>query len=185
MKDGLVKGGDPNHRHIPHGLAPLHRLCQPNRTADRIEIAKLLLEHGTTIDIRSIARGSTPADVGGQTPLDLAAFNSCLELATFFLSRGADVHAMDDRDYTPLHFAAVGGDIKLAELLLEHDLHPGVNFTNVELNRVVAALGACRGIRPSAARPKGVNLVLLDPANANPTVTITLRNLSLKRISIS
>ena len=124
MKDELAKGGDPNHRHTPHGLAPLHRLCQPNRTADRIEIAKLLLEHGTTIDIRSIARGSTPADVGGQTPLDLAAFNSCLELATFFLSRGADVHARDDRDYTPLHFAAVGGDIKLAELLLEHGANP-------------------------------------------------------------
>lgn len=60
---------------------------------------------------------------------------------------------------------------------------PVVSFTNVELNRVVSALGAlAEEFDPSAAKPKGVNLVLIDPANANPTVTITLRNLTLKRI---
>ena len=60
---------------------------------------------------------------------------------------------------------------------------PVVSFTSVELNRVVSALGAlAEEFDPSEGKPKGVNLVLLDPANANPIVTITLRNLTLKRI---
>ena len=60
---------------------------------------------------------------------------------------------------------------------------PVVSFTSVELNRVVSALGAlAEEFDPSESKPKGVNLVLLDPANANPIVTITLRNLTLKRI---
>ena len=66
---------------------------------------------------------------------------------------------------------------------LESIVVPAVNFTNLELNRVVAALSALAEEFDTTNRgPKGVNLVLLDPANANPTVTITLRNLSLKRV---
>ena len=60
---------------------------------------------------------------------------------------------------------------------------PTVNFTNMELTRVVSALNAvAEEFDPTGGRPKGVNIVLLDPANANPPVTITLRNLTLKRI---
>ena len=60
---------------------------------------------------------------------------------------------------------------------------PAVNFTNVELNRVVSALSAlAEEFDLTGEPPKGVNIVLLDPANANPTVSITLRNLTLKRI---
>ena len=66
---------------------------------------------------------------------------------------------------------------------LETIVVPAVSFTNLELNRVVSALSALAEEFDAADRgPKGVNLVLLDPANANPTVTITLRNLSLKRV---
>jgi general secretion pathway protein D len=60
---------------------------------------------------------------------------------------------------------------------------PAVSFTSVELNRVVSALSAlAEEFDPTGGKPKGVNLVLIDPANANPVVTITLRNLTLKRI---
>lgn len=60
---------------------------------------------------------------------------------------------------------------------------PLVNFTNLELTRVVGALNAvAEQFDATGAEPKGVNIVLVDPANANPPVTITLRNLSLKRI---
>ncbi|HTT58370.1 MAG TPA: STN domain-containing protein, partial [Opitutaceae bacterium] len=66
---------------------------------------------------------------------------------------------------------------------LEAIVVPAVNFTNLELSRVVAALNAvaeqCDAVESG---PRGVNIVLVDPANANPTVTITLRNLSLKRV---
>jgi general secretion pathway protein D len=59
---------------------------------------------------------------------------------------------------------------------------PLVNFTSLEFNRVVGALNAVAEQCDTGGGPKGVNIVLVDPANANPAVTITLRNLSLKRV---
>ncbi|HTX64755.1 MAG TPA: hypothetical protein VMD31_03215 [Opitutaceae bacterium] len=66
---------------------------------------------------------------------------------------------------------------------LEAIVVPAVNFTNLELSRVVAALNAvAEQCDAAGSAPRGVNIVLVDPANANPVVTITLRNLSLKRV---
>jgi general secretion pathway protein D len=66
---------------------------------------------------------------------------------------------------------------------IEKIVIPAVNFTNLELNRVVEALSAlAEEFDTTGLGPKGVNIVLLDPANANPTVTITLKNVTLKRI---
>ncbi|MDQ8180041.1 hypothetical protein [Pelagicoccus sp. SDUM812005] len=60
---------------------------------------------------------------------------------------------------------------------------PNVNFTEVELSKVVNTLSAISEQFDSTGLGiKGVNLVLIDPQRANPTVNITLRNLSLKRI---
>ena len=60
---------------------------------------------------------------------------------------------------------------------------PAVTFTNVELPRVLRALSAmAEEFDQTGGTPKGVNIVLLDPANANPAVTIALRNLPLKRV---
>jgi len=66
---------------------------------------------------------------------------------------------------------------------LNNIIIPNVNFTEVNLNRVVNTLSAISEEFDSTdAGSRGVNLVLLDPERANPTVNITLRNLSLKRI---
>jgi len=60
---------------------------------------------------------------------------------------------------------------------------PAVNFTNAELRRVVSALNAlAEEFDTTGEPPKGVNVILIDPANANPPVTLTLRNLTLNRI---
>jgi general secretion pathway protein D len=60
---------------------------------------------------------------------------------------------------------------------------PSVNFNNVELSKVVSTLTAISEEFDTAAGPgKGANIVLLDPQNKNPAVTITLRNLTLKRV---
>lgn len=60
---------------------------------------------------------------------------------------------------------------------------PSVNFTEVELSKVVNTLSAISEQFDSTNMgAKGVNLVLIDPERSNPTVNITLRNLSLKRI---
>jgi general secretion pathway protein D len=60
---------------------------------------------------------------------------------------------------------------------------PAVSFANVELKRVISALNAvAEEFDTTGGQPKGVNIVLLDPANANPPVTITLRHLPLRRV---
>jgi len=60
---------------------------------------------------------------------------------------------------------------------------PAVNFTNADLRRVIGALNAlAEQFDATNESPKGVNIILLDPANANPPLTLTLRNLGLDRV---
>ncbi|MBI2517888.1 MAG: hypothetical protein HYV95_13370 [Opitutae bacterium] len=66
---------------------------------------------------------------------------------------------------------------------LETIVLPGVSFHGLELSRVVHALGAIsEEYDRSGAAPKGVNIVLIDPANADPQVSLDLRNVSLQRL---
>jgi general secretion pathway protein D len=59
---------------------------------------------------------------------------------------------------------------------------PAVSFTRVPIGQVVAALSAAsEEFDPAGAAPKGVNIVLLDPSDRAPLVTLALRNVSLKR----
>ena len=59
---------------------------------------------------------------------------------------------------------------------------PSVNFNGVELSRVINTLSEISREYDNSTGPKGVNIVLLDPSNKNPSISITLRDLSLKRI---
>jgi general secretion pathway protein D len=67
---------------------------------------------------------------------------------------------------------------KLGEIML-----PAVNWTRAPIGEVVASLSAIsEEFDRTATGNKGVNVVLLDPSNKNPTVTLTLRNATLKRV---
>ena len=67
---------------------------------------------------------------------------------------------------------------KLNEITLQN-----FSFTNAEIGQVVTALSEMsEQFDPAMIGPKGVNIVLLDPSNKKPVVTITLRNMSLKRV---
>lgn len=66
---------------------------------------------------------------------------------------------------------------KLEEIVL-----PAVSFTRTEIGQVVAALSAMAEEYDHTDPPKGVNIVLLDPANKKPTVSLTLHNASLRRV---
>ncbi len=60
---------------------------------------------------------------------------------------------------------------------------PNVSFTRAEIGQVVAALSAAsEEYDTTGSGNKGANIVLIDPSNKTPTVTLTLRNASLKRI---
>lgn len=74
-----------------------------------------------------------------------------------------------------------GKTLPLAQKLAAIQI-PSVNFQGVELSKVVSTLSAISEEYDKSEGTKGVNIVLLDPSNKNPSVSITLRNLSLKRI---
>jgi general secretion pathway protein D len=60
---------------------------------------------------------------------------------------------------------------------------PSVNFSGMEISRVVNTLSVIsEEFDQTGSGPKGVNIVLVDPTHANPVVSITLRNLPLKRV---
>jgi general secretion pathway protein D len=60
---------------------------------------------------------------------------------------------------------------------------PRIHFNGVDLQRVAATLSDVSTEYDAHDGPvKGVNIVVLDPTNRNPTVAITLRDLSLKRV---
>ena len=69
---------------------------------------------------------------------------------------------------------------KITEIVL-----PAVSWTRAPIGEVVASLSAISeefDTTAIAGAAKGVNVVLIDPSNKNPSVTITLRNMSLKRV---
>ncbi|MDP3073237.1 MAG: type II secretory pathway, component PulD, partial [Opitutaceae bacterium] len=67
---------------------------------------------------------------------------------------------------------------KISEITLQN-----FSFTNAELGQVIAALGEMsEQFDPATTGPRGVNIVLLDPSNKKPLITLTLRNASLKRV---
>jgi general secretion pathway protein D len=66
---------------------------------------------------------------------------------------------------------------------LDRIVVPNVNFTGMEIGRVITTLGLLtEELDQTGLGPKGVNIVLLDPKGANPTVNVTLRNTTLRRL---
>lgn len=66
---------------------------------------------------------------------------------------------------------------------LEQIQIPSVSFSAVDLKRVVSTLSDLSAeYDTTGAGNRGVNIVVIDPQNGNPGISITLRNLSLKRI---
>ncbi len=67
---------------------------------------------------------------------------------------------------------------KVSEIVL-----PNVNFTNAEIGQVISALSEeSVAADATSSGPKGVNIVLVDPSNKKPLITIGLRNMTLKRV---
>ena len=66
---------------------------------------------------------------------------------------------------------------------LDRIVLPAVNFNGMELSRVVNTLSLVSQEHDlPSANPRGLNIVLIDPAGANPVIHLNLRNLSLRRV---
>ena len=78
-----------------------------------IEAVKQHLAAGTEVNVKDIN--------GGETPLHRAAFGHYKEVAELLIAKGADVNAMDDDGWAPLHTAAIYrvGYKEIVELLID------------------------------------------------------------------
>jgi ankyrin repeat protein len=70
-------------------------------------------------------------DNAGNTPLHQAAISGSIEIAEFFLSRGADINSANIRKNTPLHEAVDAGKKNISRLLIER----GADINQINLNR--------------------------------------------------
>ena len=79
-----------------------------------LDIVRLLVEHGATIDIPSTER------IGSYTPLSCAVFHGQLDICRYLLEQGADRDKPDRYGATPLHDAARGDDLEIVMLLMSY-----------------------------------------------------------------
>lgn len=78
--------------------------------------------------------------------------------------------------------APTAGPVAEMERRLERIVLPEVNFSGASLAGALATLGSLAAEQEAPAGGRGVNLVLLDPTNANPPVHLAVRDLSLRRV---
>ncbi|WDZ81605.1 ankyrin repeat domain-containing protein (plasmid) [Ensifer adhaerens] len=90
------------------GFTPLHAAA----FSGSLPISKLLLDHGATLD--------DAANKAGVTPLLVAAEENHVALATFFLTRGADVRHVEVHGYAPITRALWKGNIDIVRLFKRH-----------------------------------------------------------------
>jgi ankyrin repeat protein len=106
----------------------------------RIDIVQYLLDKKTDIyqPIQRKDEKLTPEaeslylSLQGATPLHLAVIRSDMEMATFLLTKGADINAKTDMGLTPLAFAAIKGHEKMVEFLINQgaDLRARANIND-------------------------------------------------------
>jgi len=85
-------------------------------------------------------------------------------------------------DREPRRTESPAATLPLAQKLAAIQI-PSVSFNRVDLNRVAQSLSTiAEEFDRTTDGPRGVNIVLLDPGDKNPAVTLSLKNLSLKRI---
>lgn len=101
----------------PCGWTPLHEVASSTKVgsieiaADRLEMVRLLLNHGEDVEART--HGTR------KTPLTVAAIAGHVEMAQLLLDRGADLTAQARCGLTVLHFAASYGHVQMVQWLLD------------------------------------------------------------------
>lgn len=108
VREGIKAGNNINAFDPERRLTPLHMAAYNGH----VEVIKLLLEHGATLDAR---------DFEGKTPLLHASTGPYSEALKVLIEAGADVNAAEATEaFTPLMMAAGLGQTEVVKILLAH-----------------------------------------------------------------
>ncbi|HOT28132.1 MAG TPA: ankyrin repeat domain-containing protein [Candidatus Ozemobacteraceae bacterium] len=145
----FIKGGDPFVL-MEHGnLAGLEKLlkrhpemsreresargCTPLHLAPDVDFARLLLDHGAEID--------AVLKFDEITPLHEAISHGRTKVALFLIDRGASISKFDSFNRSPLHAAALYGNVEVTDALLKKGANP--NVCGSKTNDLTPPLEAC------------------------------------------
>ena len=100
---------------LPGGNTPLVAATRDGN----FEVVRMLVEAGADVN-RPNAEGTLPLEMG----IDSFHDDTYADIAQFLLAHGAQVNAVDrPQGYTALDFAAMGGQVKVIDVLLAHGAH--------------------------------------------------------------
>lgn len=88
-----------------------------------VEAAKVLIDH---------LKDGNSLPYSDFTLLHMAAEMHLIELVDILISKGANIHARNEKSATVLHMACMGGCHEIVNRLLQHDPKFNINETNVE-----------------------------------------------------
>jgi uncharacterized protein len=141
MRDLLARGFDPNTL-SPNGE---HGLMLAVREPSLKVASVLVAAKQTQVEHRNKS---------GESPLMMASIKGYLDLAQQLIERGADVNKTG---WTPLHYAASGGQVAVINLLLEHHAYIDASSPNGSTPLMMAALygspGAVKTLLEAGADP--------------------------------
>eukprot|EP00953_Heterococcus_sp_UTEX-ZZ885_P001521 1340-Heterococcus_DN1.PRE.13 len=103
---------------LEHGADPTQRFVDDNATVLHQAAGVGQISHSTLLLAAERGAAVNTGDATGITPLDLVVKSTVI--AAYSLEQGADPHAADLNDCTPLHYAAFAGSAAVVNLLLEH-----------------------------------------------------------------
>jgi ankyrin repeat protein len=141
----------------------------------KIEIAKILLEHGAKVNLREDSRGSSE----GFSPLYYAVLGNQPGMVKFLLSKGAKVDLAIDAGDTPLMTAAHQGNLWIVKVLLAHkaNVHAKDDMGHTALMSAntsqIAKLLLEKGAKPNVTDAHG-HSALMGAAQAGQLETVRL-----------
>ncbi|MFN7992629.1 MAG: ankyrin repeat domain-containing protein [Bryobacteraceae bacterium] len=139
------------------GFTPLHNAAGSG--PDSAALVKLLLEQGARVNVKSADTAEIvkngPIQLGRLTPLQQACAQGNGETVELLLKAGADVHAKDIREATPLVFAVATdhANPRIVKMLLEKGAaqEPAIEWARRYQNPEILRLF---GLSPSKPRPQ-------------------------------
>jgi len=134
----LELGGDINAKTDENGETLMHL------AANSKEILTLLISKGLSVDVKSVT---------GKTPLHLSQRANAI---SFLIDNGADINALDENGWSPLHWAALDGDLEAVEALLGVSADAVLKTTKA-LNTIHNGLEVPVGSTPSQVAQLALN----------------------------